>query len=251
MSIFRFAVLRRATVGLVALLAASTVLAACGSAEPTGPSTPAISASGLASASLTPAPTPTPVPTPSPSPSYTNPPDARLEQVIPGTVAGATVVKPSSDEYGLTPGDIAPAFGEIGNRFSSLALAYIEPRKLSLYAMRLDGEPVKTAELRPYLATAGRYVGIAGLHPEAWKRATLAGHVVWARPEDNATAAGTMIYTWAAEDYVFLMIGTDERINRAMLAALPGEPAPSSTPKPSGSPAASASASPSANPSPS
>jgi hypothetical protein len=250
---------RSATRALVTLAAASLLLAACGSADPTGPSNASFPVSAPASTPLsTPMSTPTPVPTPSPSPSFTNPPDAALEAVIPDVAAGSTVVKPAPDQYGMTPGDIAPAYGEIGNRFRSLAVAYVEPRKLSLYAMRLDGAPVTTAALRPYLATAGRYVGIAGLHPEAWKRTTVGGNVVWVRPEDNATAAGTMIYTWAAQDYVFLMIGTDAKINAAMLAALPGEAAPTPSPAPSRSPgasgspqaSASASASPSASPAP-
>ncbi len=224
-------------------MVAALLLAACGSTEPTGPSAGSFPGSAVPSSTVSiPAPTPTPVPTPSPSPSYTNPPDAALEAVIPDMAGGAKVVKPASDQYGMTPGDIAPAFGAIGNRFRSLAVAYVEPRKLSLYAMRLEGNPVTTAALRPYLATAGRYVGIAGLHPEAWKLTTVNGNLVWSRPEDNATAAGTMIYTWAAQDLVFLMIGTDAKINAAMLAALPGEAAPAPSAVPSGSPGASASA---------
>jgi hypothetical protein len=250
MRIPRSVALRPSTISrsarVCALLVASLLLAACGSITPTG--TPSVSLPASAAPSATPAPTPTPVPTPSPSPSYTNPPDAALEDVIPDTVAGSPVVKPPPDEFGLTPGDVAQAFGPIGNRFRSLALAYVEPRKLSLYAMRLEGQPVKTADLRPYLATAGRYVGIAGLHPEAWRRQTLGGNVVWVRPEDNATAAGTMIYTWAAQDYIFLMIGTDPKINAAMLAGLPGEPAPSPSPSPSGSPTGSLAPTPSAPP---
>ena len=47
--------------------------------------------------------------------------------------------------------------------------------------------------------------------------------MTWERPEDNATVAGTHIYTWAADDYVFLLIGVDDQLNRAMLAALPGK----------------------------
>ena len=53
--------------------------------------------------------------------------------------------------------------------------------------------------------------------------------MTWERPEDNATAAGTHIYTWAADDYVFLLIGVDDQLNRAMFAALPGEAAPAET----------------------
>jgi hypothetical protein len=62
--------------------------------------------------------------------------------------------------------------------------------------------------------------------------------VTWERPEDNATAAGTHIYTWAADDYVFLLIGVDDQLNRALFAALPGEQAPAPTPRPSPSQAA-------------
>lgn len=240
------ALLRRARPALAAIAVASLVLAACASTNPTG-APDASSASPTARPS--PVPTTSPVPTPSPTPSYTNPPDAELEALIPATVAGARIVKPLPDDYGMTPGDLAPAYGAIGVRFSSLVLAYIEPRLLSLYAMRLSGDPVTTADLRPYLATAGRLVGIAGLHPEAWARKTIGGDVVWVRPEDNATAAGTMIYTWAAGDYVFLMIGTNDRINRALLAALPGEPAPTPSPRPSAGPSGSPPGSPSGSPS--
>ncbi len=42
-----------------------------------------------------------------------------------------------------------------------------------------------------------------------------------------------MIYTWATDGYVFLMIGTDDALNQAMLAALPGEPPPTPSPRPS------------------
>jgi hypothetical protein len=159
------------------------------------------------------------------------------------------VVKPAADQYGMTPGDVGLRYGEIGARFRSLAVAYIEPRKLSLYAMTVEGDAVRTRDLEPYLATAGRYVGIAGLHREPWKLTAIGDHLTWVRPEDNATAAGTHIYTWASNHYVFLMIGTDEKINQAMLAALPGEtppstpsPSPSSSPGASGSPKTSASA---------
>jgi hypothetical protein len=65
------------------------------------------------------------------------------------------------------------------------------------------------------------------------------------RPEDNATAAGTMIYTWAAEEFVFLMIGVDDAVNRALFAALPGEAAPTPTPRPSRSPRSTRSVAPS------
>lgn len=91
-----------------------------------------------------------------------------------------------------------------------------------------------TEDLEPHLATAGRYVGIAGLDPEPWEAGEVAGNVVWVRPEDNATAAGTHIYTWSSGEYVFLLIGVDDAVNRALIAELPGEPAPSPSPRPSG-----------------
>jgi hypothetical protein len=149
------------------------------------------------------------------------------------------------DEFALTPGDVAVAFGEIGNRFSSLVLAYVEEPRSTLYAMRVDGPEVATEDLKPHLATAGRYVGIAGLDPEPWKSDVVGRKRVWVRPEDNATALGTHIYTWSSGDIVFLLIGVDERVNRAIVQQLPGERAPTRTPAPSRS------ASPTAEPSPS
>jgi len=140
---------------------------------------------------------------------------------------------------------VAVAFGDIGNRFSSLVLAYVPQPRTSLYAMRVDGDPVTTADLEPHLATAGRYVGIAGLDPDPWEAAVVGGHQVWTRPEDNATAAGTHIYTWSSGEFVFLLIGVDDTVNRAIVEQLPGEPAPSPTPLPSGSPSVEPSASPS------
>ena len=156
------------------------------------------------------------------------------------------VVVAPFDEFALTPGDIGLAYGEIGDRFASLVLAYVAQPRATLYAMRVDGEPVTTEELEPYLATAGRYVGIAGLDPEPWSLGEAGGHLVWVRPEDNATAAGTMIYTWSSGDIVFLLIGVDDAVNRAIVAALPGEPPPTPTPAPSRSedPSPGASASP-------
>ena len=96
--------------------------------------------------------------------------------------------------------------------------------------MRVDGEPVATEDLEPHLATAGRYVGIAGLDPDPWEADVVGGNQVWTRPEDNATAAGTHLYTWSSGEYVFLLIGVDDALNRALVEALPGEPAPSPTP---------------------
>ncbi len=260
MPILRLAPPRAARPASGVLVALLVAIAGCGSTTPTGgpdgsspaSSIPSVPPSGAVSGAVSPPPSnvATPVPTPSPTPSYTNPPDPALERLIPGHVAGRTVNKPKSSEYGVTPGDVASAYGDLGVRFRSLAIAYVEPRLLSLYALRTEGDAVTTADLRPYLATAGQYVGIAGLHPEAWKRARVAGHDVWSRPEDNATAAGTMIYTWAADDqYVFLMIGTDRRVNKAMLEALPGDPPPPRpSPSPSATPLPSGSASPSATP---
>ncbi|HSM38394.1 MAG TPA: hypothetical protein VK838_03610, partial [Candidatus Limnocylindrales bacterium] len=92
-------------------------------------------------------------------------------------------------------------------------------------------------ELEPYLETAGQYVGINGLVRDPWELKTIDGRVAWVRPEDNATVLGTMIYTWASGQYVFLMIGVDDAVNRAMFAALPGEAAPTPSPRPSRSPA--------------
>jgi hypothetical protein len=189
-----------------------------------------------AAAAQTPVPLPTPTPTPQPTPRFTNEPDDELAALIPDTVAGVPVVVAPFDEFALTPGDIGLAYGEIGARFESLVLAYVEQPRVTLYAVRVDGEEVTTDDLEPHLATAGRYVGIAGLDPEPWERSEVGGHDVWVRPEDNATAAGTMIYTWAAGEYVFLLIGVDDAINQAIVAALPGEPPPSPTPAPSGPP---------------
>jgi len=42
-----------------------------------------------------------------------------------------------------------------------------------------------------------------------------------------------MVYTWSSGEFVFLLIGVDDTVNRALIAALPGEPAPSPTPVPS------------------
>ena len=86
----------------------------------------------------------------------------------------------------------------------------------------------------------GGRIRIAGLDPEPWERSSAGGHVVWVRPEDNATALGTMIYTWASGEHVFLLIGVDDTVNRAIVAALPGEAAPTATPAATAEPSASA-----------
>ena len=205
-------------------------IAGCSAADATP--TPAASSQSQAP-SATPAPTPTPTATPEPTPRYQNEPDEELAALIPTSAGAATVVVAPFDEVGLTPGDVAVAFGEIGNRFSSLVLAYVGQPRTSLYAMRVDGDPVTTADLEPHLATAGRYVGIAGLDPDPWEAAVVGGNQVWTRPEDNATAAGTHIYTWSSGEFVFLLIGVDDAVNRAIIEQLPGEPAPSPTPLPS------------------
>jgi hypothetical protein len=57
-------------------------------------------------------------------------------------------------------------------------VAYVEQPRTTLYAMRVDGEPVTTEDLEPHLPTAGRYVGIAGLDPAPWELSTAGGHVV-------------------------------------------------------------------------
>lgn len=229
--------LRRA---LIAVLLSSTTLAAC-----TATSDPAPSGSDVADAASrteppTPSPTPVPTPTPEPTPSYTNPPDPDLLAVIPDAAGGAAIVKPAFDEFGLTPGDIGEVFGDIGLHFRSLAIGYIEQPRLSLYAMRMDGPMATTADLEPHLAEIGRYVGIAGLDSEPWSLEVVADREVWVRPEDDATAAGTMIYTWIADDLAFLVIGVDDAVNRALIAALPGvaPEAPPSSPAGSEAPPA-------------
>ena len=224
-------------------LAALMTMAACSADTP--PATPSSTPSSASSQpSGTPMPTPSPTPTAAPTPRFTNEPDDELAALIPTAAGGATIVVAPFDEFALTPGDVATAYGEIGSRFESLVLAYVEQPRTSLYAMRVDGDPVATEDLEPYLATAGRYVGIAGLDPDPWELAEAGGHAVWVRPEDNATAAGTMIYTWSSGEFVFLLIGVDDAVNRAIIEQLPGEPAPSATPLPSGSGSAEPSESP-------
>lgn len=228
----------------IALALAGSLIAGCDAtvATPTPLATePAVSAS--------PSPTATPSPTPLPTPQYTNPADPALAALIPTEIVDVTVTVPPVDEFAVTPGDFAVAYGDLGLRFTELQLAYVpRPRSLSLFVARVSPPAVTTAQLEPYLATAGQYVGIDGLHREPWELKTLDDRVVWVRPEDNATAAGTMIYTWASGPYVFLMIGIDDTLNQAMFAALPGEPAPSPSPAPTGSPRPSASDTPQASP---
>jgi len=215
---------------LQALTALLLVLAGCSSPSPT----PAASSSPA----LTAAPTPTPQPTPEPTPFFSNVPDPALVALIPTQVAGKTVQIPAITEFGITPGDIGEVYGDVGLRFRTLQLAYISEPRLSLYAMRMDPPLIRTADLEPYLAAAGEYVGIAGLHREPWKLQTVVGHVVWVRPEDNATLPGTHVYTWVADDLVFLMIGVNDVQNMGMLTGLPGEapPTPTPVPSPSGAP---------------
>lgn len=216
---------------LIAVAITAAMVVACSSTTDPGPSAvePAASATLLA----TPSPPPTPTPTPEPTPIYTNPPDPELLAMIPDAAGGASVAKPAIDEYGLTPGDIGEVFGDIGLHFTSLAIAYIEQPRLSLYAMRMDGPMATTAELEPHLAEIGRYVGIAGLDRDPWLLAVVADREVWVRSEDNATAAGTMVYTWIADDVAFLMIGVDDTVNQALIERLPGVPAPTPTAAPS------------------
>jgi len=231
------------------MLGAALALTACSNSD-TSPSSSASAASTLPSPSATAPPTPAPTPTPSPTPRFTNPPDAALAGLIPEAVGAITVVVAPFDEFALTPGDIGAAFGDIGDRFASLAVAYVEQPRLTLYAMRIDGDPVATEDLERHLATAGRYVGIAGLDPGPWEPGVVAGNLVWVRPEDNATAAGTHVYTWASGEFVFLLIGVDDALNRALIAELPGEPAPSPTPTPTAATTSPSGAAPSSSGSP-
>ena len=216
----------------VASLLAAVALGACGT-NPSPPSSPSRVASPSASDASPSAPPSESPPTPQPTPTYTNPPDPELAGLIPTSLRGLTVNVPPTSEFAMTPGDFAAAYGELGLRFRALQVAFVTDPRLSLYAARVEAPLPTTRQLEPYLETAGRYVGIADLHREPWRYRRIGGRVAWERPEDNATAAGTHIYTWAADDYVFLLIGTDDRLNRAMLAALPGERAPAATPRPS------------------
>jgi hypothetical protein len=224
------------------------LLAACASGpDPTPEASPV-----QATPRPTPVVTPTPTPTPLPTPSYTNPADDDLVEMIPPAVGGATVARPSVDVHGLTPGDIGEVFGEIGLHFRSLALAYIESPRLTLFAMRMDEPVAVTEDLEPHLPEIGRYVGVAGLDPDEWELEEVGGRLTWNRPGGDGTLAGTRVYTWIADDLAFLLIGVDDELNRAFIAELPGVPAPTPTPspRPTGTPAAPDTPSPSPSPSP-
>jgi hypothetical protein len=215
-------------------------LAACTSVSPS----PTPASSGAPAASPSAQATPLSPVTPRPTLVYTNPPDPELVALIPTRLGGATITVPPPADFAYTPGDFAPAYGELGLRFRALQVAYVVDPRLSLYVARVEAPFPTTRELEPYLETAAQYVGIAGLHREPWHYRRVAGRVAWVRPEDDATLAGTTIYTWAADGYLFLMIGVDDRLNRALFGALPGEDAPVATARPSASPKASAEASP-------
>ena len=217
-------------------------LAACGTtpSPSASPSAIASPSSAVTSPSVPPSEAP---PTPQPTPTYTNPPDPDLTALIPTRLRGETVEVPPTTEFAMTPGDFAAAYGDLGLQFKALQVAFVTDPRLSLYVARVEEPLPTTRQLEPYLETAGRYVGIAGLQREPWRYRRIAGRATWERPEDNATAAGTHIYTWAADDYVFLLIGVDDQLNRALFAALPGERAPDQTPRPSPSAAESPEAS--------
>ena len=121
------------------MLGAALALTACSTAT-TSPTPNPASASSPPTISATPLPTPSPTPSPSPTPRFTNDPDEALAGLIPETVGGVPVVVAPFDEFALTPGDIGAAYGEIGDRFASLALAYVERPRLTLYAVRVEGE---------------------------------------------------------------------------------------------------------------
>ena len=217
---------------VVAGLLVAVTLAACGNNPSPSPS-PSVVASPSSSVASPSAPPSEPPPTPQPTLTYSNPPDPDLMNLIPTSLGGLTVHVPPTSEFAMTPGDFGVAYPGLASQFKALQVAYVTDPRLSLYVARVDPPLPTTRQLEPYLETAGRYVGIAGLHREPWRYRRIGGRVAWERPEDNATVAGTHIYTWAADDHVFLLIGTDDRLNRAMLAALPGERAPASTPRPS------------------
>ena len=228
--------LRRAPRPVVALVAVTVagLLAACSSSPSPSGSLPAPSASGQ-----TAIPTASPTPTPQPTPDFSSHPDPTLSALIPATVRGAPVVKPDPTTFGISPGDVGSVFGDVGLRFRSLVIAYIVSPRLSLYAIGLDGHAVDTAELRPFLPAAGQLIGASDLRPELWKAAVVNGNRVWTRGADDATLVGTTFYCWSSGQYVFLLTGSSDAANRAMVSALPGQPAPTPTPVPSASPVSS------------
>lgn len=210
-------------------LALLLILAACGPTPPISPRGSGSPDTGASSA---------PSATPLPTARFTNVPDPALIAVIPTEIGGRSVTIPSLDEFGLTPGDIGQVYGEIGLRFRSLQVAFIgRPHLLSLYAMRMEPSFATTGELEPFLAAAGQYVGIAGLHREPWSLQVIGGHLVWARPGDDAMIADATLYTWASDGSLFLMVGVETAQDAAMIAALPGEAGPSASPSTGGSPA--------------
>jgi len=228
------AVARRLARILAAALVPLVLVACSSSTTPSGsPDLP--SPSGV-----TPAPTPSPPPTPRPTPDYSSHPDPTLEALIPKEVKGAPVVVPDPTSFGVSPGDFGSVFGDLGLRFQSLVVAYVVQPRLSLYAVRVGGAPVDTEELRPYLVMASVYIGASDRDPARWKAAVVDGNRVWTRGEDEATLAGTTFYCWSSGEYVFLITGSSDATNQAMIGALPGQPAPTPTPKPS--PASSGSA---------
>lgn len=233
---------------LVLAAALTAALAAC-SGNPS-PEPSSVPPEATPTATPRPTPSPTPTPTPAPTPTWTNPPDEELTGLIPDTVGSARLIKPPPTEFAITPGDIGEVFGEIGLHFRSLAVAFIEQPRTSLYAMRLDQPVGETEDLRPHLGTIGQYVGIAGTDPEPWELVTVAGNRYWTRGSDEATLTGTTLYTWLTDEYAFLLIGLDDALNRSIIARLPGEPAPTPTPAPTRSPTASPSADTSADSSP-
>jgi len=220
---------RPAAVAGIALL-----LFSAGCSSDSVPSDSAAATSAAPTARATSVPTPRPTPTPEPTPRFTNAPDPELAALFPATVGGVPLVVAPVESFALTPGDVGLAYGELGVRFETLAIAYAEQPRLTVYAVRVDG-PVTTEDLEPYLESAGRYVGIAGLERDPWELTEAGGHRVWMRAGDNATASGTVIYTWTDGEFVFLVIGVDDGMIRSLIAALPGEAPPTPPPAPSGS----------------
>lgn len=200
--------------------AATLLLTACGTLDIGGP-TPTPTPEPTPTVEPTPPPTPRPTPSPTATPTYTNVPDADLLAIIPEAVGGSPVVVP--EDLALTPGDVGDVYGEHGTRFRSLAVAFTDEPRLTLFAMRVDPPRVRTRALEPMLPEIGQYLGISEPDAEAWALTEVAGQDVWMRGEDEATSPGTQIYTWAADDLVFLLIGTDEAHNVAMITALAGE----------------------------